>query len=308
VGSPHEEHTFAPEAYVPLWSDGVAATAGTVPVQDLYVLPFVAGLACRADVMIDGLAGDALLGGNFLMRSWMRVTTLDSLAAATWRWRVRPDEDEWADRLVRDAGARGEGRSAWERSVGSAGEGSPLDRVVDWLFDNRVFRAANSGTQVFRRAMEAYAPFFDRDVVDLLVRVPLKVRYKHRMYLAVLRKACPPAARVRWQRTGLPPGWGYVANLASMALHRGLRTAARPLGFDPFPGQSVASPAQWFRGAWAAPAREILLSPRALDRGLTDRDAVRGILDAHAKGRDYARMIGSLITLELFCRSHLDAA
>jgi hypothetical protein len=306
VGSPHLEYPFDPESYVPLWRWGVAATGGGVPVQDLFVLPFVHRLAERGDVMIDGLAGDALLGGNFLKRSWLEARSLAELAAATWRWRVKPAEDAWGDRLIRDAGARGAGRSSWERSVLSMGNGPPLERIVDWLLENRVFRAANSGTQVFRTEMEAYAPFFDRDVVDLLQRVPLRARYKHRLYLQVLSRACPPAARVRWQRTGIPPGWGYAANLAAMAAHRALRAAGKPLGIDPFPGQSVSSSADWFRGPWASATRDVLLSQRTLDRGIFAPDAVAALLDAHENGRDSSWMIGSLLALEIFYRLHVD--
>jgi asparagine synthetase B (glutamine-hydrolysing) len=308
VGSRHQGFLLDPAAYPPLWASGVEATAGSVQVHNLVVLPFVARLAERADVMVDGLAGDAILGGNFLMRPWFEASSLGDLAAATWRWRVRPDEDAWADRLFRDADARGAGRAAWERSISAAGDGRPIERLVDWLLENRVFRTAKSGALVFRTRMEAYAPFFDRDLVDLLVRVPLESRYKHRMYLKVLRAASPAAARVRWQRTALPPSWGYAANLASMAAHRAVQTAAKPLGIRPFRKRAFYSPADWFRGPWAPAARALLLSERALDRGIFDPDAVRAMLDAHAAGRDYSSLVGNLLALELFQRRFLDGA
>jgi asparagine synthetase B (glutamine-hydrolysing) len=302
VGSLHEEVPLDPAAHVPLWESGVAATAASVPIQSMVVLPFVERLAARADVMVDGLAGDAILGGNFLMRSWFDAASLEGLASATWRWRVRPDEDQRVDGLIRDAGVRGEGRAAWERSIRSMGDGPPLDRLVDWLLENRVFRNAKGGSHIFRARMEVVAPFFDRDLVDVLVRVPLSFRYKHRMYLAVLRRAVPVAARVRWQRTALPPGWGWRANLVSMAAHRALTAALKPLGVDPFPRRSFAAPDVWFRGPWASATRDVLLSERTLDRGLFAPDAVRALLGEHRDGKDRSSTIGNLLALELFYR------
>jgi asparagine synthase (glutamine-hydrolysing) len=306
IGSPHQSLPFEPDAFVARWTDGVEATGGCFPVRDMFILPFAPGLAGRADVALNGLAGDVFLGGNFLKNSWMQNGSLASLAGEAWRWRVSAEDEEMTASLTRDTVKPGDARESWIRSITGHGEGRPIEVLVDWLLENRIFRFTNCGSMLLRTAIESYSPFFDRDVVDFLVRVPLEYRMKHRLYLQVLAKACPPAAEIPWQRTAIPPRWGYPAALASLAWHRVLRGIGKRLGFVPFPGERVASPADWFRGPWAAPVREILFSDRALARKVVNPDALRRLWDTHQAGRDLSRALGALVAIELFCRRFLD--
>ncbi|MEW6250731.1 MAG: asparagine synthase-related protein, partial [Planctomycetota bacterium] len=161
-GSPHRIRTWAPEAFVPLWQEGVARTGGATGVDEMYLLPFVELLAGHCDAILDGLAGDALLGGNFLKWRWLRARSLSELAAASWRWRVSPAEDDCIDRLLPGC-EPGAARRTWLASIMARGDGRPVERFNEWLFENRVFRHANCGTLLVRGGVEAHAPFFDRD-------------------------------------------------------------------------------------------------------------------------------------------------
>lgn len=305
IKSPHRSLPFDPPGFPPRWGEAVTATAGCFPVRDMFIFPFVRGLAGQADVALNGLAGDAFLGGNFLKNSWMGVERLPDLAAQTWRWRIPAEEEELTGRLL-VGGGEPDPRQEWIRSITSSGEGRPIEVLSDWLFENRVFRFTNCGTQLLRTALESYSPFFDRDVADYLLRVPMEIRFKHRLYLKVLPQASPAAAEVPWQRTAIAPKHGYAASLASMAYHKVMRVVGKRLGFVPFPGDQVASPADWFRGPWAEPAKAILFSERALSRKLVDPDALRRVWDAHQAGMNLSRALGSLVALELLCLKFLD--
>lgn len=307
VGSPHREFLFDPGAFPPHWERGVAATAGGFGVRDMYILPFVGALASAGDVALNGLAGDVLLGGNFLRRSWLRAERLEDLAGEAWRWRVSADEEDLTGGLVgdRDGGPSG-ARDRWTASILRAGEGRPIEVLVDWLYENRIFRFTNGGTLLLRTELESYAPFFDRDLVDYLVRSPVDLRLKHRLYLNVLNRSCPAAGAVPWQRTALPPRWGYPAQLASLVFHRAMRTLGRAVGWDPFPRQGVGSPAGWFRGEWSGIVEDLLLGERALQRKLFAAESVRRLWDTHRSGQDRSRALGVLAAVELFCRRFLD--
>ena len=40
-----------------------------------------------------------------------------------------------------------------------------------------------------RLGLESYSPFFDRDVIDGLVRIPMVYRSHHRLYLRTLQRS-----------------------------------------------------------------------------------------------------------------------
>jgi asparagine synthase (glutamine-hydrolysing) len=63
----------------------------------------------------------------------------------------------------------------------------------------------------------------------------------------------------------------------------------------------------WFQGRLDAHLRDVLLDPRALDRGLFKPDVVRRLLDDHARGAvDYQKELFCLLMLELWHREWID--
>lgn len=302
VGSPHRSFVWEPELFPPLWDEGVAATAGCVGVGDMYMLPYAERMAQACDVTLNGLAGDALLGGNFVKLAWLKEPSVARMADLTWAWRVPESASAWADQLSTSPD-NGAARSAWLRSLEGYADGPPGQRTYEWLTVNRVFRYTNCGTALLRRHVESQSPFFDNDVMDYLARVPLILRYKHRLYLRSMRRACPDAAAVAWQRTGVPPAWGFAATAAAMLAHKLAGLADRRLGTGLLADMKVADPAGWFRhGAWGKAARALLISERCLDRGLLKSDAVRAVVRSHEEGRDESRMLARLITIETLAR------
>lgn len=306
IGSPHQVHVWRPADFLPHWAEGADRTAGGMGVHEMFMAPFVRLLADHGDAVLNGLAGDALLGGNFLKRSWLRERSIRALAHQTWRWRVTPEQDNLTTRLLRRDAMPSSARELWTASIVAHRDGRPIEVLNEWLFENRVFRFTNCGTMLLRGGIESYAPFFDRDFVDAILRVPLEYRLKHRLYLEVLQRSCPAASVVRWQRTCLPPSWGYAANLTSLALHRGMRMLGTVLGFDPFPRAAVAHVDQWFRAEWRSAAEAVLLSERTLNRGIINPDALRSVWRGHLEGRDFIRTLGCLIGVELFARLFID--
>jgi asparagine synthase (glutamine-hydrolysing) len=307
VGSPHVVRHWRPAEFPPLWSRGVDLTGGNCGIEGMFMLPFVSLLAGSCDVVFNGLAGDALLGGNFLKHSWMGETDISRLGYSVWRWRVSEQEDLLVDRLVGQAPGEASARDRWVASIEKRGGERPVERVNDWLYENRVFRNTNCGTMLLRGGVESHAPFFDRDFLDTMLRVDLEQKTKHRLYLEVMKRVAPRSASVTWQRTNVKPARGYYVNLAAMAFHSLATRLSRPMGLTPFKHLSVAEPARWFRGAWRRPAEDLILG-RSADRKLVDPRVVRQLWDEHQAGRDHTRQVGVLVALEHFARLTLDGA
>jgi asparagine synthetase B (glutamine-hydrolysing) len=306
IGAPHTIRHWEPEVFPGLWGAGADLTSGAFGIESMHMLPYVGLLSRNADVILNGLAGDVLAGGNFLKLSWLREKDCTALAEFSWRWRVSEGVDGWCDRLL---GARGAGaRSRWVGSIVAHDSGSdrPIARLNDWLYPNRVFRYTNAGTLLLRWGVESHAPFFDRDFVDALLGARLEWKLKHRLYLRMMEIACPEAARAPWQRTMIPPAWGLWANTGSMALQRIVRAGAKRMGINAFPHENVADVPGWLRGAWAKDAERILFDGRLLDRGLVEGEGLRAAWGAHMGGENLTRPLAALIAVELWARRWID--
>jgi asparagine synthase (glutamine-hydrolysing) len=63
----------------------------------------------------------------------------------------------------------------------------------------------------------------------------------------------------------------------------------------------------WFRGKMQPFLREVLLSEKALNRGLFKRETVEGLINFHVRGqRDYAHQLWTLLMLELWFQRFID--
>ena len=124
-------------------------------------------------------------------------------------------------------------------------------------------------------SLEARSPFLDHHVIEFAASLPekLKLRRLTTKYLLkkVLRKLLP-----------------------SENLDR------RKMGF----GVPIG---HWFRGKMQPFLREVILSDRALRRGLFKPEAVRQLVELHTRGeRDYSHQLWTLLMLELWFNRFID--
>jgi asparagine synthase (glutamine-hydrolysing) len=302
VKSPHVVRHWEPDAFTALWSRGVDLTGGSCGIESMFMLPFVPLLASSCDVVLNGLAGDVILGGNWLKRAWIEERDIRRLGQNVWRWRVTEKEDRLVDRLVPEALRPASASDRWAESIASREGGQPIERLNDWLIENRIFRTTNCGTMLLRGGVESHSPFFDRDFIDSLSHAQQAHKLKHRLYLRVMNRVAPRSASIAWQRTSLVPARGYYANLAAMAAQSLLIRAARPFGVEPFSRLKVADTSAWMRGPWRQAIDEALLSGHLSGLGFLDKDVVREIWSEHLAGADHSRQISVLVAIELFAR------
>ncbi len=116
-------------------------------------------------------------------------------------------------------------------------------------------------------SIESRVPFLDHELVEFTARLPERLKLRGTTTKYVLRQA---------MKDKLPPE----------ILSR------RKMGFPVPVGE-------WFRGAWKSQIAEFVLSPRALERGLFQPDALRRLVAEHdAREADHSERLWALVNLE----------
>lgn len=239
--------------------------------------------------MLNGFAGDAILGGNFIKYEWLQETDsrrmgLCIVALARYRGgRSAGGPVASAQRPGACWAAMGHVRCCKD------GGDVPLSVPMIGCMKTGFFRNTNAGTMLLRSGVESHSPFFDNDFIDAVTAVRQEHKFKHRLYLEVMRRAAPRAASVTWQRTNIPPAWGYYANFAAMGMHRVIGKLARsPFGIDPFKSLKAADPAAWMRGPWRAAVQELVLGSDAQRHGLWNAQAAENLWQAPGRCQPHA--------------------
>src|SRR3954469_3075155 len=119
-------------------------------------------------------------------------------------------------------------------------------------------------------SIESRVPFLDHPLVEFTARLPERLKIRGGTTKYILREAMKDV-------------------LPSEILTRGKMGFPVPIG-------------TWFRGKYRGVIDELVLSPRALDRGLFDPAAIRTVVQRHQAGEDHAERLWSLVNLEIWQR------
>lgn len=307
LGSTHHAFEYEGDYLAQVAPLGVWITEGQLPCTDMHVLPYVEHVAKHCRMILNGFAGDVVLGGNFTKKPWWKAANRTAAGDALWRWRDGRVAEPYRRAMFGSAqngcglqAARDAFLAAFQESPGD----TPMSTANAFLFDNRVRRFTSCGTSLMRWHVESESPFFDNDLFDRAARLPSSWRYRHRGYRNLMRRFFPKACKARWQRTGLRPDAPAILFYSSLALHKLDRIEL----FHPlFRGRAVAHMADWLRGPLRTYVKGILQSDRTSDRGALQPDAVRRVLNDHFScKRDNTGLIGSLLAIENCARLFID--
>jgi asparagine synthase (glutamine-hydrolysing) len=119
-------------------------------------------------------------------------------------------------------------------------------------------------------SIESRVPFLDHPLVEFTARLPERLKLRGRTTKFILREAMKDI-------------------LPAEILSRGKMGFPVPVG-------------AWFRGEYRGIIDELVLSPRAMERGLFDSDAIRSLVSRHAAGEDHSERLWSLVNLEIWHR------
>ena len=177
-----------------------------------------------------------------------------------------------------DVRARMPRQGAWDRQRRALSKPTP-----DWLTalqynDFHNYLPLDILTKVDRMSMahsiETRVPLLDHVFVEASARIPSRLKLRDGSTKYIFKEAI---------RRKLPPG----------ITDRPKQGFAIPLG-------------HWFRGQLGDYVRDLLLSPRARQRGYFETSYVEKIIDEHGRGRPLDLHMWTLISFELWCRTFLD--
>jgi asparagine synthase (glutamine-hydrolysing) len=124
-------------------------------------------------------------------------------------------------------------------------------------------------------SLELRAPLLDREVVELGLALPDRLKVRGREGKVALKRA-------------------FADLLPRDVLERGKSGFGVPLG-------------RWFRADVRELAHDVLLDERARERGWFRAETVRRLLDEHASERvDHGHRLWCLLMLELWLRTHVE--
>jgi len=146
-------------------------------------------------------------------------------------------------------------------------------------------------------SLEVRVPFLDKDFVDFAMKIPLK--YKLKNYDELMSIDPEKSKDIRGKYVEASNGKLILREMMAQLIPDVI-TRRKKQGFAP-PG------AEWFRHQSQDYVEEILLSERALNRGIFNPDFIKQKIEAHLSGReDHRLFIWSLLCFEYWCRIWMD--
>jgi asparagine synthase (glutamine-hydrolysing) len=314
VGSRHHFFELEPDWLRHKADEAVRTTDGLGNIVNLHAFATLDAQTAIAKVFYKGFLGDALFGWAIKRQMWgdydpathvtMQMDTYIGHGAMPYDPRKGlPVFSEAFNRSAGD-GLLEDYREGYRRA-----DSSQLS-VQRLYFDltQRVPRMTLKGVEVVRNRGIVRLPFCDNDLVDFALATPPGLLFERRLQRDALTRHYPRLAQAPLPETGRPlsfcardVGW-QVRTLAGWHLRkRGLGWLAPREGERPYKDYN-----RWFRTALRPWVEELLLSPRALDRGHLDAAFVRRLVEDHMGGANHAVKLGALLTFELWQRRFAD--
>ncbi len=300
-GTRHHDCDYALENLDTRFEEGMRLTEGLIDYFDCHMLAHVDILGEHSDLILNGYAGDLILGGSYL-KGWMKPMSVAELASRVFSWRnVLVPEARLGEVMSQPVAPEGLPSARFQQLLEAAQGPTPGDTVDRFVLENRVRRVTSMGTVIMRHSVESAAPFFDYDLVDLILRIPSAWRAEHRIYKEMMRNTFPEALRLPWQRTLLPagaPSWAAVGAKAALKVASHLEARwGRPTVAS---RQSPASFADWLRGPLRPWLERVMLEDYPVANEVLHHEFCRNVCGEHFVGLDRTRLLGALAALRGF--------
>ena len=164
------------------------------------------------------------------------------------------------------------------------------------------------GLSTINHRMEYVEPYYDYDLVDFALMVPINLRWERRIQKLTLAQLSPSLANLMAKHLENKHTFEKYWNRGRRRLNRFLvrlnlaqdKSLARPSsGFTDLHSLLRTTNRNW--------VEEVLLNPRTLERGYFRRSAIQQLVDDHMNGKlNLGRQLGALITFELWHRMFID--
>jgi asparagine synthase (glutamine-hydrolysing) len=290
--------------------DLVLLTDGQLPIVHGHGAHCMEAVARQADIVVHGLSGDMIMG-SFLDEEVVEAGPAD-LASILYHRANTGLDWKTLGRLLGPAVAGQLEASPREVFEAAVREFQPnhAANVADFVnLRQRQRRFIFEAMRMLRRYMEHAAPFYDYDLVSLVMSLPAHMRVKEGLYQDAIGKLYPPAGRIPQTRTGLPlsPTWVDRVRRWFRNLFMGgsYWLAATTKNRIPPPAlQGIAPYGLWLRHDLREYLQWELLSDRAFPHDYLVQGEVTRLVQAHAKGaEDHTLAIGALLSVVTLWRS-----
>jgi hypothetical protein len=312
LGSPHHKYITDPYYLRDYLRLGTWMVEGEMGATHYHILPYAGDWARHVDVVLDGIAGGHLLAGFYARPAWREAPNAEAVAEMVWEAATKK---EAPDDVVARAGtpavradAFAAAKQQFLKMVVEAPGVRPPEKAMAFLQEHRTRRFAGGGARLLRWRVDVNMPGYDTIITDPGARIPTRWLHKDRLYLDMLQRGAPIAARARWQYTGLPMHWPFRLQRFGVAAQRGMEILVQKFGVRTcLPHRELHDLDVWLKRELRDLVADTLLSPRALERGILPADVQRqAVMDHLEDRRDVTNFIGVLLTLETFCRDFID--
>ncbi|MBN1576240.1 MAG: hypothetical protein JW913_06810 [Chitinispirillaceae bacterium] len=174
-------------------------------------------------------------------------------------------------------------------------------------FRNRGRRFIAMGLSLDNIAVHTRIPFFDNELMELTMSIPLRYRRGSFIYNRMLLTTFPEFFQsIPWQKTGLPISatglqWDIVRLLRKCCLKAQRMISFPPgdVGYTDYPDWIRREPARKFFS-------DVLTSKTALLHNFINARTIERRLSRHFSGADYSEVLGRYVTIEVWMRQFFE--
>jgi len=282
-------------------------------------IPYVFGNVRNfAEVYFQGFALDLLLGGSFLSGHFFRVKTDAELAGLLYSKKVLFPESFLSGLMTSEClrKIKGTALKSLLTALKKCSGKTFADKADYFSIVNHVRRRTLMGTVIARNYLEEGMPTLDNQFIDVISKIPAKLRLNHKIYVKFLRRVAPKTLMIPYQKTYLPPTTPFALWNVGRGVHfifRQIknilwRLSRRRVLLKSRHGYSHVD--EYIRQdyRWRRVVRETLLNENSeiYKRDFFQLDGVKKLIKEHESGkRNHWRIIAYIVTFELFLRKFL---
>ena len=265
------------------------------------------------DISLNGLGGDSVAGGSYLMKDFFYITESEKYYNKIFSKMnnegipIGEEAKFYSFKILNDLS--GLSRESLKREINR-------QKSSDYLFlNNRIRKFILYGLLPDLTKIENRMPFFDNDFIDFVYGLPNELRFNHYIFNKMLLKFFPKTClSIPWQGTGLTIGTGKLIKKMYRYYRGGkykinelIKWAGLPAPFND--NRDYVDYDNWMRvnRELYNYISDVLLKGRILDRGYFNQDSIKNIIDRHMQRKENnSQIIGLLLTFELFNRMFID--
>lgn len=303
-GSNHHDVEYDYDGFAKCTADGARVAEGLVNVFDFHMLAHLSVMAGKSSVILNGFAGDLVLGGSFLRPAWLKAPSSEELARLLYAWRnTLLPESALSSAMPAESIPSSDGLAAAQfvTFLDNPDKISTPDLTDRFFLENRERRMIAMGTVLTRCAVESAASFFDYDLIDLTTAVPAELRYEHGVYRAMMETVLPDTLKIRWQRTLLPAGAPPWMVIGAKGFLKGCRILEKRIGWPRIASrQSPVDLDRRLRNTLRPWMERICRDPHPASESVLRHDFCERVWQEQLAGNSRARLLGVIAAIREF--------